>query len=187
MAGWVKREEKGEDKYRRGEERRERRGEERRERRGEAQSTETHKNTLYIRSAGALPWKRFAGITTDGAPSMTGRKNELVALLQRKLEEEGVEEAFALHCIFHQQALCSKCLKFDSVMSDVVKFINHIISRGIKHCQFRSFLEEIESAYEDVLYFTEMELIDLQCNSEVKAKFREDVQAGVPFWEHLYV
>ena len=43
----------------------------------------------------SLPWKTFAGITTDGAPSMTGRKNLLVALVQRKLEEEGVEEAIA--------------------------------------------------------------------------------------------
>ncbi|KAJ3602471.1 hypothetical protein NHX12_030226 [Muraenolepis orangiensis] len=51
-----------------------------------------------------LPWKRFAGITTDGAPSMTGRRNGLVALVQRKLGEEGVEEAIALHCIIHQQA-----------------------------------------------------------------------------------
>ncbi|XP_077972719.1 EPM2A-interacting protein 1-like [Styela clava] len=31
-----------------------------------------------IRNAG-LPWQRFAGITTDGAPSMTGKKNGLVA------------------------------------------------------------------------------------------------------------
>ncbi len=29
-----------------------------------------------IEDAG-LSWKRFAGITTDGAPSMTGRKNGL--------------------------------------------------------------------------------------------------------------
>lgn len=76
-----------------------------------------------IVDAGLL-WKRFAGITTDGAPSMTGRKNGLVALVQRRLEEEGVEEAIALHCIIHQQGLCSKCLKFDNVMSDVVKFVN---------------------------------------------------------------
>ncbi|XP_071060599.1 general transcription factor II-I repeat domain-containing protein 2A-like [Pseudochaenichthys georgianus] len=103
-----------------------------------------------------LPWKRFVGITTNGAPSMTGRKNGLVALVQRKLEEEGVEEAIALHCIIHQQALCSKCLKFDNVMSVVVKCINHIRSRGLKHRQFRAFLEEIESEYEDVLYFTEV-------------------------------
>ena len=57
-----------------------------------------------------LPWQKFAGITTDGAPSMTGRKNGLVALVQKKLEEEGVEEAIALHCIIHQHAMCSKCL-----------------------------------------------------------------------------
>lgn len=48
-------------------------------------------------------------------------------------EEEDVDEAIALHCILHQQALCSKCLKFDSVMSNVVKCINHIRSRGLKH------------------------------------------------------
>ncbi|XP_077067685.1 general transcription factor II-I repeat domain-containing protein 2-like [Siphateles boraxobius] len=193
-----------------------------------------------IEDAG-LPWKRFTGITTDGAPSMTGRKNGLVALVQRKLEEENVEEAIALHCIIHQQALC-ECLRFDNVMSVVVKCINHIRARGLKHWQFRAFLEEIESEYEDVLYFSDpkwlmdlaflvditqelnvlnkklqgqgqlvsaaydnvrfadfkthratfqifadpfsfdvqesppvlqMELIDLQCNSELKAKFRE--------------
>uniref|UniRef100_A0A8D2Q113 General transcription factor II-I repeat domain-containing protein 2-like n=1 Tax=Varanus komodoensis TaxID=61221 RepID=A0A8D2Q113_VARKO len=103
-----------------------------------------------IADAGLL-WKSFAGIT-DGAPSMTVRRNEVVALVQRKLEEE----AIAPHCIIHQQALCSKCLKFDNVMSDVVKCINHIRSRGLKHWQFHAFLEEIESAYEDVLYYTEV-------------------------------
>ena len=50
-----------------------------------------------------LPWKKIAGITTDGAPSMTGNINGLVAHVQRKLEEEGVEKAVALHCIIHQQ------------------------------------------------------------------------------------
>ena len=87
---------------------------------------------------------------------MTGNINGLVARVQRKLEEEGVENAVALYCIIHQQALCRRCLKFDNVMSDVVKYINHIRSRGLKHRQFRAFLKEIESAYEDVIYFTEV-------------------------------
>lgn len=43
----------------------------------------------------SLPWKRFAGITTNGAPSITGQKNGLMALVQRKLEEEDEEEANA--------------------------------------------------------------------------------------------
>lgn len=134
-----------------------------------------------IENAG-LPWKRFVGITTDGAPSMTGRKNGLVALVQRKLEEEGVEEAIALHCIIHQQALCTKCLKFDNVMSVVVKCINQIRSRGLKHRRFRAFLEEMESEYEDVLYFTEVRWLSrgnvlkrfFELREEVKAFMEKD-------------
>ncbi|KAI3351118.1 hypothetical protein L3Q82_005683 [Scortum barcoo] len=134
-----------------------------------------------IENAG-LPWKRFVGITTDGAPSMTGRKNGLVALVQRKLEEEGVEEAIALHCIIHQQALCSKCLKFDNVMSVVVKCINQIRSRGLQHWRFRAFLEEMESEYEDVLYFTEVRWLSrgnvlkrfFELREEVKAFMEKD-------------
>ncbi|KAG1935508.1 SCAN domain-containing protein [Pimephales promelas] len=121
---------------------------------------QTTAQEMFLQLCGAiedagLPWKRFTGMT-DGAPSMTGRKNGLVALVQRKLEEENVEEAIALHCIIHQQALCGKCLGFDNVMSVVVKCINHIRARGLKHQQFRTVLEEIESEYEDVLYFMEV-------------------------------
>ena len=118
---------------------------------------------------------------------MTGRKNGLVALVQRKLEEEGVEEAIALHCIIHQQALCSKCLKFDNVMSVDVKCIIHIESRGLKHRMLCTFLEEIESAYEDVLYFTEVRWLSrgnvlkrfFELRAEVIA-FMEKVGMAVP-------
>ncbi|KAL3831818.1 hypothetical protein ACJMK2_023520 [Sinanodonta woodiana] len=129
-----------------------------------------------------LPWKNFAGITTDGVPSMTGNINGLVARVQRKLEENGVEKAVALHCIIHQQALCSKCLKFDNVMSDVVKYINHIRSRGLKHRQLCAFLKEIESAYEDVIYFTEVRWLSrgnvlkrfIELRAEIKAFMEKD-------------
>ncbi|KAM9848068.1 general transcription factor II-I repeat domain-containing protein 2A-like [Aulostomus maculatus] len=129
-----------------------------------------------------LPWKRFVGITTDGAPSMTGRKNGLVALVKKKLEEEGVEEAIALHCIIHQQALWSKCLKFDNVMSVVVKCINQIRSKGLKHRRFRTFLEEMESEYGDVLDFTDVRWLSrgnvlkrfFELRAEVKAFMEKD-------------
>uniref|UniRef100_A0A669DFX6 SPIN-DOC-like zinc-finger domain-containing protein n=1 Tax=Oreochromis niloticus TaxID=8128 RepID=A0A669DFX6_ORENI len=140
-----------------------------------------HKLCDVIENVG-LPWKRFVGITTDGAPSMTGRKNGLVALVQKKLEEEGVKEAIALHCIIHQQVLCSKCLKFDNVMSIVVKCINQIRSRGLKHRRFRAFLEEMESEYGDVLYFTEVRWLSrgnvlkrfFELRAEVKAFMEKD-------------
>ncbi|XP_071979042.1 general transcription factor II-I repeat domain-containing protein 2-like [Engystomops pustulosus] len=134
-----------------------------------------------------LPWRKFVGITTDGAPSMIGRKKGLVALVNKKKEEEGLEEVIALHCIIHQQALCSKCLKFDNVMSFVVKCINQIRSRGLKHRMFRAFLEEIESEYGDVLYFTEVRWLSrgnvlkrfFELRAEVKA-FMEKDGASVP-------
>lgn len=109
---------------------------------------------------------------------MTGRKHGLVA--QNKLEEEGVEEAIALHCIIHQQVLCSKCLKFDNVMSIVVKCINQIRSRGLKHRRFCAFLEEMESEYGDVLDFTEVRWLSrgnvlkrlFELRAEVKPSWR---------------
>ena len=79
-----------------------------------------------------------------------------MALVQRKPEEEDVEEAIALHRIIHRQALWSKWLIFDNVMSDIVKCISHIGSRDLKHWPFRAFLEKMESAYEDVLYVGSM-------------------------------
>ncbi|KAM9299514.1 general transcription factor II-I repeat domain-containing protein 2-like [Gastrophryne carolinensis] len=134
-----------------------------------------------------LPWRKFVGITTDGAPSMIGRKKGLVALINKKKKEEGLEEVIALHCIIHQQALCSKCLKFDNVMSFVVKCINQIRSRGLKHRMFRAFLEEIESEYGYVLYFTEVRWLSrgsvlkrfFELRAEVKA-FMEKDGASVP-------
>ena len=112
---------------------------------------------------------------------MTGRKNGLVALV-KKMEEEGVEETIAVHCIIYQQALCSKCLKFDNVMSVVVKCINQIRSRGLKHRRFRAFLKEMESEYGDVLYFTEVRWLSrgnvlrriFELGEEVKAFMEKD-------------
>ncbi|XP_073714015.1 general transcription factor II-I repeat domain-containing protein 2B-like [Misgurnus anguillicaudatus] len=136
-----------------------------------------------------LPWNRLVAITTDGAPSMTGRKNGLVALVQKKLEEENADPAVVLHCIIHQHALCSKCLKYEHVMSVsvVLKCINYIRSRSLQQHQFQAFLEEIESTYSDVLYFTEVRWLSrgnvlkrfFELRAEVK-RFMEDGRMDVP-------
>ena len=133
-----------------------------------------------------LPWNRLVGITTDGAASMTGKKNGLVVLVQRKLAEENSDPAIALHCIIHQHALSSKCLKFEHVMSVVVKCVNYIKSRGLQHRQFWAFLEEIEASYGDVLYFTEVRWLSrgnvlrrfFELRAEIK-KFMEDGRLDV--------
>nr|XP_021321998.1 LOW QUALITY PROTEIN: general transcription factor II-I repeat domain-containing protein 2B-like [Danio rerio] len=147
-----------------------------------------------LKNAG-LPWKRLVGITTDGAPSMIGRKNGLVALVKKKLQEEGVEEATALHCIIHQQALCSKCLPCDNVMSVVLKCVNLIRSRRLKHRSFRAFLEEMESEYGDVLYFTEVRWLSrgnvlkrfFELREEVKAFMEKDGKAVSELSDHKWL
>ncbi len=61
---------------------------------------------------------KLISICTDGAPSMIGKKNEAIALLQRQVGDE--HEIKQYHCVIHQQARCSKVLKFEHIMSVVV-------------------------------------------------------------------
>lgn len=72
-----------------------------------------------------LPWEKLSGIVTDGVPTMTGERSGLASLLCNKVSEQG-GNAVKLHCLIHQQVLCAKCLKFDHVVSPVVKAINLI-------------------------------------------------------------
>jgi len=101
-----------------------------------------------------LDLKKLAGITTDGAPSMIGANNGMVSLLKNSLGNRNLE-LFRFHCIIHQQNLCGKDLGFDHVMKVVVSVVNFIKNRGLNHRQFKSFLEEIEAEYHDLIYYCE--------------------------------
>jgi hypothetical protein len=104
-----------------------------------------------------LPLEKLARLTTDGAPSMTGKKSGFVSLVKAKQQEISSQMvAISFQCIIHQQALCSKLANLENVMSVVVKTINYIKTRGINHRQFQSFLNEIESEYTDVIYHSEV-------------------------------
>lgn len=103
-----------------------------------------------------LDWAKLASITTDGTPSMVGVSWGLIGCMNRKMEERGLTAPLQVHCLIHQQALCCKVLKWDSVMKVVVSCINVIKANGLKHRQFGQFLSEVESAYGDELYYTEV-------------------------------
>jgi len=100
-----------------------------------------------------LQWSSLVGITTDGAPSMTGANSGVVALLREKVIEKGGSEIIHYHCIIHQEALIAHVLKLDNVMDIVVKCVNFIKSSGLNHRQFKTFLEECEAEHGDVVYF----------------------------------
>ena len=48
---------------------------------------------------------KLCGLTTDGAPSMTGRKNRFT---KDSLDAVGPHDVVVSHCIIHQENMCTK-------------------------------------------------------------------------------
>jgi len=105
-----------------------------------------------------LPWNKLVSMVTDGAPAMCSQKIGVVGLVKGKLQSLNMpnNNFTSIHCIVHQEALCSKSIKMMGVMDVVVKTVNFIRSRGLNHRQFTSFLASIESEYREILYHTEV-------------------------------
>ena len=94
---------------------------------------------------------KLCGVTTDGAPSMTGRIN---GFTKKFLNAVGEQDVVVSHCIIHQENLCTKVLDFAEVMRNVVQCVNYIRAQGLNHRQFKAFLDELDSEYPDVVYFS---------------------------------
>ena len=71
---------------------------------------------------------KLRGLTTDGAPAMTGKNNGFSTKL---IEALNVKELVIYHYIIHQENLCSKVLNFPEVTKQLVKCVNFIRSRGL--------------------------------------------------------
>ena len=75
-----------------------------------------------------LPWDRLVCLATDGAPAMRSTQICVVGYVENKLNSVGTEKVnfVSVHCILHQEALCSKSLQMREVMDVVVKTVNFI-------------------------------------------------------------
>lgn len=100
-----------------------------------------------------LPTNKLACICTDGAASMRGRENGLLALLKK---DESFSSFITFHCIIHQHALLGKVLKLDHVMKVVVEIVNFIRARALNHRQFRQLLEDVDAEYDDLVLHTDV-------------------------------
>ena len=101
-----------------------------------------------------LDLSKFISVTTDGAPAMVGQEKGVVSLLERCMKDHGISHKIKkLHCIIHQEALCTKSLNLKEVMDVVVKTVNLILSRGLNHRQFHQFLLEAQAEFGDLTYF----------------------------------
>ena len=104
--------------------------------------------TRHFEERGVDMRKVFA-VTTDGAPSMVGKQKGAVKLIEEKVGHPVMK----FHCIIHQENLCAKMSNtdFNDVMATVAKVINFLVKRSaLTHRQFRSLLEEMDSAYTDL-------------------------------------
>ena len=58
------------------------------------------------------------------------------------------------HCIIYQKNLCSEVLGFEDIMKKVVQSVNFIRSQALNHRQFKAMLDELDSEYGDLVYFS---------------------------------
>ena len=125
-----------------------------------------------------LSLANLTGITTDGAPAMVGGKRGVVSLLEKEIAESGFPQKIVrTHCIIHQEALCAKSINFQDVMKVVIKTVNYIRSRGLKHRQFKQFLAEIDVLYEDVLYYSHIRWLSKGAMLERFYHLRKEIQS----------
>ena len=103
-----------------------------------------------------LSLSKLSGITTDGAPSMIGRRQSLGNLLQLEANKVGNDSVMRFRCIIHQENLCAKSLKMQNVMSIVIKTVNFIRSKGLRHREFQELLHSIGADFRDIPYYTEV-------------------------------
>ncbi|PNF30094.1 hypothetical protein B7P43_G03134 [Cryptotermes secundus] len=115
---------------------------------------------------------------TDGAPSTTGKQNGIVAKLMAKQKEVCPSCKFHhVHCIIHQEVLCSKIIKTNHVLQFVKKVVNFIRSRGLNQRQFSSLLSDIGCEFESLPYYAEVRW--LSCYSVLKRFWllREEIKS----------
>ena len=92
--------------------------------------------------------KHVVSISTDGAPSMTGRDRGLVSLL--KVHHP---DLIAYHCVIHQMVLCASLGKeYSEIMTTVMRLVNFLrASSALQHRLLRSFITEVNAEFDDLL------------------------------------
>jgi hypothetical protein len=98
-----------------------------------------------------LDVNKIVSVTTDGAPSMTGKDAGFVNLFTKHVGHPLV----AFHCIVHQEALCAKSIlkELEDVMKIVTEIVNFITARALNKRKFELLLNEVQSVYSGLLMY----------------------------------
>jgi hypothetical protein len=100
-----------------------------------------------------IGWNYCVSICTDGAASMTGRKNGLIARI--KNINPNIR---ANHCIIHREALASKKIspELNDTMNLVINVVNFIKSKALNSRLFSALCEEVGTNYRCLLLHSEI-------------------------------
>jgi hypothetical protein len=82
---------------------------------------------------------------------MCGHKTGAVGHIMSEVMQGNSVPPMTFHCIFHQQVLYSKVLRWNSIMEVIISTVNFVRKHGLNH-QFKHFLE---AEFGDILYYTE--------------------------------
>ena len=120
----------------------------------------TKAETIFGPFVGALDnagvdWVHAVSVTTDGEPSMTGRKAGVVVKLKEEVHTaNGGLGLWSFRFVIHKEVLCCKSLRMHHVMEVLVKAAKFICIRGLNHRQFDNLLNDDVS--HGLLYHTEV-------------------------------
>ena len=84
--------------------------------------------------------RKKISMTTHGAPALTGKNNGFVALFKQSVDHEILNN----HCLIHQQQICAEKFNMKHLMTDIVKVVNFIRSRGLNHREFKAYWTKLE-------------------------------------------
>ena len=100
-----------------------------------------------------LDWGNLFGCTTDGAPSMLGRKSGFQAHVKAVSPR-----VISVYCFIHRFALCTKVLpaKLLMCLNRVVKIVNFVKTSALNTRLFKVLCESLGSDHTCLLYHTEV-------------------------------
>ena len=102
-------------------------------------------------TANEIGWSKCVGVSTDGAPAMTGKYKGLEAKIQAI-----VPDVKWTHCCIHRESLAAKKMpgKLKSTLDEAVKVVNFIKANPLNSCIFSVLCEEMGSAHKQLLLYS---------------------------------
>ncbi|XP_076643381.1 general transcription factor II-I repeat domain-containing protein 2-like [Halictus rubicundus] len=125
----------------------------------------------------ALVWHNLVSVATDRSPSMVCPNTGFISHLKQKLQQLPIPHGIvSVQCVLHRENLCAKDIKFQAVMSVVMRTINFIRNHGFRQTQLRNFLQELDNDYGELSYYADIHWLSRGKALDKFFTLREEIQ-----------